>query len=56
MEPILVTLDDACNVLGIKKTKLYSLLGSDLRAVKIGRRTLVTTSSIRDFVASREAA
>jgi excisionase family DNA binding protein len=59
MDPITVTVDDACAALGIKRTKFYEILGQDqstLRTVKIGKRRLVTTASLREFVAQLEAA
>ena len=59
MQPITVTVDDACAALGIKRTKIYSILAqpdSKLRAVKCGRRTLITTASLHEFVAQLEAA
>ena len=56
MEPVTVTIEDACKALGIKRTKIYELIGAGtLRTLKIGRRTLVKTDSIREL-ASREAA
>lgn len=56
MEPVSVTIDDACKALGIKRTKIYELINAGhLRTLKIGRRTLVKTESIRDL-ATREAA
>ncbi|MBS7668809.1 helix-turn-helix domain-containing protein [Croceicoccus gelatinilyticus] len=59
MEAVTVTVDQACAALGIGRTKLYELVSQPndgLRAIKCGRRTLITTASIREFVASREAA
>lgn len=57
MEPITVTVADARKAIGIGHTKLYELIGAGkLRTVKVGRRTLVTTESIRAFVDTLEAA
>lgn len=57
MEPITVTVDGARKALGIGTTKLYELIGAGkLRTVKVGRRTLVRTDSIRDLVNTLEAA
>jgi len=57
MEPITVTIDGAKQALGIGHTKLYELINAGkLRTVKVGRRTLVRTDSIREFVDTLEAA
>jgi excisionase family DNA binding protein len=57
MEPITVTVQGARQALGIGTTKLYELIGSGkLRTVKLGRRTLVRTDSIRELVDMLEAA
>ena len=51
MEPITVTVDGAKRALGIGHTKLYELIGEGrLATIKIGRRTLVRTDSIRALV------
>jgi excisionase family DNA binding protein len=51
MEQVATTVDDAAAALGIGRTKLYELISrGDLKAFKIGRRTLVTTKSIRDLI------
>lgn len=51
MEPVTVTIDGAEKALSIGKTKLYELIAEGrLKTVKIGRRTLVTTDSIRALV------
>ena len=49
LQPILVDTKTACNLLGIKKTKLFGLLNQKeggLTRRKIGSKTLVTMSSI----------
>jgi hypothetical protein len=52
MEPITVTVEAARRSLGIGLTKTWELIGNgQLETVKIGRRTLVTTASIRALVA-----
>ncbi|NIJ32788.1 helix-turn-helix domain-containing protein [Sphingomonas oligoaromativorans] len=57
MEPFTVTIDGAKKALGIGTTKLYELIGAGkLRTVKLGRRTLVRTDSIRELVDTLEAA
>ena len=57
MEPVTVTVEGARKALGIGTTKLYELIGTGkLRTVKLGRRTLVRTDSIRELVDTLEAA
>jgi excisionase family DNA binding protein len=57
MDPVTVTIEGARKALGIGNTKLYELIGSKkLRTVKLGRRTLVRTDSIRALVDELEAA
>lgn len=52
METLTVTVAGAREALGIGNTKLYELIGSgQLKAVKVGRRTLIRTDSIRALVA-----
>ncbi|OQW44369.1 MAG: excisionase [Proteobacteria bacterium SG_bin6] len=56
MEPITVTIKDAQKATGLGATKLYELIGQGrLKAVKVGRRTLVTTQSIRELVGQAAA-
>lgn len=51
MEILTCTTNDAARSLGIGRTKLYELIGTGrLKTVKIGRRTLVKTDSIRMLV------
>ena len=51
MEPVTVTVDGAKKALGIGTTKIYELIGEGkLATIKIGRRTLVKTDSIRQLV------
>ena len=57
MEPITVTVDGARKALGIGTTKIYELIGSGrLRSVKLGRRTLIRTESIRNLINDLEVA
>ena len=54
MEPLSVTVRDACKIVGIGPTKLYELIGAKrVETVRIGRRTLVTTASLRRLVDPR---
>jgi excisionase family DNA binding protein len=51
MEPITVTVDGAKKALGLGHTKIYELIGAGtLQTIKVGRRTLVKTASIRALV------
>jgi excisionase family DNA binding protein len=51
MEPLTVTVNNAKAALGIGHTKLYELIGEgELKTVKVGRRTLIKTASIRALV------
>jgi excisionase family DNA binding protein len=53
MEPVTVTVDGAKKAIGIGTTKLYELINSgQLETVKIGRRTLIKTDSIRALIAA----
>jgi len=48
MEPFLLSVNDTADVLGIGRTKVYELIKvGRLETVKIDRRTLVRTASIR---------
>ena len=50
IQPFLVDTKTACDLLGIKRTKLFELLNQaegGLTRRKIGSKTLVTMSSIR---------
>ena len=50
-------LADARKALGIGTTKLYELIGEGhLPTLKLGRRTLIRTESLRAFLAKLEAA
>lgn len=51
-EPILVSVEDAAQMLSICRASLYKLLGSgEIRSVKHGRRTLVPVQSLREWAA-----
>ncbi|MCJ7420945.1 helix-turn-helix domain-containing protein [Sphingomicrobium astaxanthinifaciens] len=57
MYPITISINDAAQAMGIGRTKLYELINKgDVTAVKVGRRTLIKTSSIEAFVSNLEAA
>lgn len=51
MDPITVTVEGAKKALGLGHTKIYELIGAGkLDTIKVGRRTLVKTDSIRALV------
>lgn len=51
MESITVTVEGAKKALGLGHTKIYELIGAGrLQTIKVGRRTLVKTDSIRALV------
>jgi excisionase family DNA binding protein len=48
IEPVAISVNNAARTLGIGRTSIYALLKDGrLDAIKIGRRTLLTTDSIR---------
>ena len=48
------TIPDACRCMGISRTTIYELLKQrEIRSFKIGRRTLIPDSDLRDFIAKR---
>ncbi|WP_242495916.1 helix-turn-helix domain-containing protein [Sphingobium cupriresistens] len=48
MEPIAISINDTAKALGVGRSSVYALIKSGgLQAIKIGRRTLLTTESIR---------
>jgi excisionase family DNA binding protein len=52
MEPVTVTITDACKALGCGRTLIYEMIADRrLESITLGRRRLVTTESIRRLVA-----
>lgn len=48
MDPITTTIEGARAASGLGRTKLYELIGEGrLEIVKVGRRTLIKTASLR---------
>jgi excisionase family DNA binding protein len=46
-----LTVSEASELFSIGRTKLYELLASgEIEAVKLGRRTLISSASVRDFM------
>jgi len=57
MEILTASIEDAGRAIGIGRTKTYELIAEGrLTALKLGRRTLVTTASIRKLVSDLEGA
>ncbi|MBB5373785.1 helix-turn-helix domain-containing protein [Acidocella aromatica] len=51
MEPVAISVNSAAKALGIGRSSIYALIkGGQLEAIKIGRRTLLTTASIKRLV------
>lgn len=51
MEPVTVTVKNAMAAIGIRQTKIYELINNGtLETVRVGRRRLVKTASIRALV------
>lgn len=51
MEPVTLTINDACKAIGLGRSKLYELIADkQLETVKLGGRTLVKVSSIKALV------
>lgn len=46
----LLSVKEACALLGIRRTKLFQLLRDELPKVKVGRRTLIPHAEIVAFV------
>jgi hypothetical protein len=51
VEPILCSVPQACQMIGIGTQGMYDLIGAGLvRAVKRGTRTLLVVQSLKDYV------
>lgn len=51
MDPVTITIDGTRKATGLGTTKIYELINQGkLKTVKVGRRTLVKTDSIRALV------
>lgn len=54
--PVAISVAQACDRWGVGKTKLYDLINADnIRAVKIGSRTLIDVRTGDDYFASLPA-
>lgn len=57
MELLAISINNTAKALGIGRSSVYALLKSGrLDAIKIGRRTLLTTESIKRLAQSRHIA
>jgi excisionase family DNA binding protein len=51
MEPVATSVNGAAKALGLGRTTIYELIKSGrLETIKIGRRTLIKTASIRALI------
>lgn len=56
MEPITVTIAEAVRVTGVSRTAIYALIRQrSLESVKVGKRRLVKTRSIRQLFEGDES-
>lgn len=54
--PLAHAVPDACRRIGVGRTKLYQLLeAGEIRAIKIGTKTLIPDSELQRLVADRLA-
>lgn len=55
-EPLAYPIAAASNLTGLGRTKLYALIADgSLRAVKAGRRTLILSEDLREFLTNLPA-
>lgn len=53
MERLAVSVAEACEMIGIGRTKVYELIHEGrLKRVKVGRRTLLSVASIEALIAN----
>lgn len=53
MEPLAISINETTKVLGIGRTSVYAFIGAGrLQTFKLGRRTLVSTASIRQLASA----
>lgn len=53
VEPAFYSIGDACAAFGCGRTRLYELLsGGKIEAKKLGRKTLISVASLREYFAS----
>ena len=50
--PYAHSIDDACKMIGIKKSMMYELVAKgEIKAKKIGARTVIPDESLREYLA-----
>ena len=55
IDPLLLTIPEAAQVLAVGRTTMYELIGTgEIRLVRIGRSVRVSIATLEDFVAERE--
>ena len=53
LERLLVPIDDGAAIIGVKRTKFYSIINDGhIPLVKIGRKSLVSVEALKAYVAS----
>ena len=53
LEPIAVTIPEACRITGLARSSIYREIGAGrIKAVKAGKRTLLPMDSLRAWLAS----
>jgi excisionase family DNA binding protein len=53
-DPICVRVNDAAQMIGVGRTKLYELIAAgEVETIKLGNATRITTASLRDLVRRR---
>ena len=56
LPPLAVTVDQACDLVGVRRTKLYELVRTgQLRLVKIGRRSVIPFEDLKKLVSPTNA-
>ena len=56
LAPLAVTVDQACDLVGVRRTKLYELVRTgQLRLVKIGRRSVIPFDDLKKLVSPTNA-
>jgi excisionase family DNA binding protein len=52
MDPILIPITEACRILGVGRSKLYTLIAAgELTVRKVGRKTLIPRTELEGFAA-----
>lgn len=55
--PLYASVDEMTKIINLSRSSIYEMLArGEITAIKIGKRTLVSVASARDFLASQPAA